>query len=132
MLVKGLRIDSEEVEGGLCVGGSNGRLCSSEKERGTFWRDYIEWITNKENDWDHNVEVDAVEGQVAFVSRGDGTGIKQCNTGNAPGHSEVLFELIVASRDVGIHVMAEICQRVIDRFVMPVERALSLVVLIFK
>ena len=31
-------------------------------------------------------------------------------TGRAPGPSEVSLELIVASRDVGIQVMAEICQ----------------------
>ena len=35
-------------------------------------------------------------------------------TGKAPGPSEVLLELIAASRGIGIQVMAEICQKVLD------------------
>ena len=53
-------------------------------------------------------------------------------TGIAPGPSEVPLELIAASEGVGIQVMAEICQKVLEGFGMPAEWALSLVVLIFK
>ena len=41
----------------------------SEKERGRVWRDYMEGIMNEENDWDCNVEGDAVEGPIVCVSR---------------------------------------------------------------
>ena len=30
---------------------------------------YSGWIMNKENDWDHNMEADAVEGPVVCVER---------------------------------------------------------------
>ena len=43
--------------------------CLSEKERGKMWKDYMERIINEENDWDHNVIEDAVEGPVVCVSR---------------------------------------------------------------
>ena len=49
--------------------GSDGKRCFLEKERGILWKDYIERIMNEENDWDCNVEGDAVEGPVVFVSR---------------------------------------------------------------
>ena len=42
-------------------------------------------------------------------------------TGKAPGPSEVSLELIAASGGVGIRVMAEICQKVLDRFGMLAE-----------
>ena len=42
------------------------------------------------------------------------------------------MKLIAASGGVGIHVMAEVCQRVIDGFGMPDEWALCIVVPIFK
>ena len=42
MLVKGLNTDSNEVEGGRCMSGSDEKLCFSEKERGKVWKDYIE------------------------------------------------------------------------------------------
>ena len=38
--------------------------CLSEKERGEFWKDYMQRVMNEENNWDHNVEGDAVESQV--------------------------------------------------------------------
>ena len=66
-LVKGLKIDSKEVE--RCMRGSDEKLCFSEKERGKVCKDYMERIMNKENDWHRNVEGDAVEGPVVRVSR---------------------------------------------------------------
>ena len=65
-LVKGLRIDSKEVEGGRCMRGSYEKLCFNEKERGKVWKDYMERIMMEENDCDHNVE-DAVEGPAVCV-----------------------------------------------------------------
>ena len=49
--------------------GSDGKLCFSEKERGKVWQDYMERIINEQNDWDHNVDGDAVEGPLVCVSR---------------------------------------------------------------
>ena len=59
-----MKTDSKEVEGG-----SDGNLCFSENERGEVWKDYMERIMNDENDWDHNVVGDAVEGPVICVGR---------------------------------------------------------------
>ena len=44
MLVKRLKTDSKEVDGGGCMRGSDGRdgrLCFSIKEEDKFWKDYI-------------------------------------------------------------------------------------------
>ena len=68
-LVKGMKTDSKEVEGGRCMKGSNGKLYFNEKERGKVWKDYMERLMNEENDCDHNVEGDAAEGPVVCVSR---------------------------------------------------------------
>ena len=53
-------------------------------------------------------------------------------TGKASGPSEVSLEMIAAKGGVGIHVMVEICQKVLDGFGMPSEWALGIVLLIFK
>ena len=50
-LVKGLKTDSKEVEGG-----SDRKLCFSEKEICKIWKDYMERTMNEDNDWDRNVE----------------------------------------------------------------------------
>ena len=36
--------------------------------------------------------------------------LNEMKTGKAPGPSDVSLELIAASREVGIHVMADMCQ----------------------
>ena len=40
-LVRGLKTDSKEVEGGWCKRGSDGKLCFSEKDRGKVLKDYM-------------------------------------------------------------------------------------------
>ena len=132
-LVRGLKTDSKEVEGGRCIRGSDGKLCFNVKESDKFWKDYIERVMNKENDWDHSVEGDAVEGPVVCVSREEVLqALNEMKTGKSPGPSEVSLGLITASYGVGIQVMAEICQRVLDGFGMQFEWALSMVVPIFS
>ena len=49
--------------------GSDGKLCFSEKERGKVCKDYMKRLMKEENDLDHNVEGDAIEGPVVSVSR---------------------------------------------------------------
>ena len=112
---------------------SDGKLCFCEKERGKVWKGYMEWIMNEENVWDHNVEGDAVEGRVVCVCRVDLLrALNEMKTGKSPGSSEISLVLIAASGGVGIHVLAEICLKVLDRFGMPAEWALSVVVQIFN
>ena len=45
--------------------------CFSEKEIGKVWKDFTESIINEENEWDHNVEGDAIEGPVDCVCRNE-------------------------------------------------------------
>ena len=52
--------------------------------------------------------------------------------GKAAGPSEVCVEMIEASGEIGIDVMVELCQRVLDGKGMPDEWALSVVIPIFK
>ena len=110
--------------------GSDEKLCINEKERGKILKDYMERFMNEENVWDSNVEGDEVEGPVACVSREEVfQALHEMKTGKASGPLEESLELIAANGGVGIHVMAEICQKVLDGFGMP---ALSLVVPFFK
>ena len=84
-LVKGLTTDSKEVEAGSYV-----KLYFCVKERGKVRVDYVKRIMIEDNDWDNNVEGDAVEGPVVCVSRGEVLqAIIKMKTGKTPGPSEV-------------------------------------------
>ena len=113
--------------------GSDGRLCFSEKGRGKIWKDYVVRIMNEENDSDHNVEGDAVEGPVVCVSGEEVfQALNEMKTGKALVPSVVSLELIAASGGVGFQVMAVICKKVLDGFGMPAGFALNIVAAMFK
>ena len=72
-------------------------------------------------------------GQIVCASREEVLqALNEMKTGKIHGPSEVSLELIAASGGVGIQVMAEICQKVLDGFGIPAEWALSIVAPIFK
>ena len=69
------------------------------KEAGKDWKDYMERMMNKENDWDHSVEGDGVEGPVVCVGIEEVLqALNEMKTGIARGPSEVSKELIADSR----------------------------------
>ena len=60
-------------------------------------------VMNEGNDWDYNVEGDAVEGPVDCVSRDEVVQVlNETKTGEAPVSSDVPLELIAASKEIGI------------------------------
>ena len=82
-----------------------------------MWKDYVERIINEESDWEHSVEVDAVEGPAVCVSREVVLqALNEMKTGKGLGPSDVSLELIAATWGVVMQVMAEIRQGVLDVF----------------
>ena len=92
----------------------------------------MEEIMNKENDWDHVTEAGMVEGPIKNVTREEmAIAIKVMKPGKAAGLSEVCAKMISASEEVGVSVMVELCQRVLDGKGMPDEWQTSVLVPIF-
>ena len=87
---------------------------------------------NEENEWDHNVKAELGEGPVERVSREEVVkAMRGMKAVKAAGLLEVIVEMIAASGEIGIGVMVELCQGVLDGRGMPDDWALS-VVPIFK
>ena len=58
--------EGKNVEGGRCLRGRDGRLAFIE-DRAKIWKEHMEKIINEENEWDHMVETDVVEGPLNMV-----------------------------------------------------------------
>ena len=98
------------------------RLSFSEKDRGNVWKEHMERIMNEENEWDQTVEADLVEGPVERVCREEVVkAIREMKARKAAGLSEVSVEMIAAGGEIGIGVMVELCQGVLDGRGMPDE-----------
>ena len=88
---------------------------------------------NKENDWDHVTEANMVEGPIKNATREEmAIAIKVMKPGKAAGSSEVYAEMISASGELGVSVMVELCQCLLDGKGMQDEWQTSVLVPIFK
>ena len=93
----------------------------------------MEKIKNEENEWDHMVKTNVVEAPVEKVARNEIVeAMQRMKPGKATGPPEVSVEMIVASGEIGVKVMMELCQRVLDRRGMPNEWKTSVILPVFK
>ena len=113
--------------------GKDRKLGFSEKDRNRIWKNHMEEIMNKENEWDHVTKAGMVEGPIKNVTREEMViAIKVIKPRKAAGPSEVCAEMISASGEVGISVMVELCQCMLDGKEMADEWQTSVLVPIFK
>ena len=88
-------------------------------------------IMNEENEWDQIA--DTVEGKIERVMREEiMEALKHLKIGKAPGPTEVYEEMILASEDVGMRVLMELCQRKIDGGEMQEDWATTVAIPILK
>ena len=119
-----MKNEGKDVEGGRCLRGGDGRLGFIEEDRAKIWKEHMEKVMNEENEWDRMVEKVARNEIVEAI--------QSMKSGKATGTSEVSVEMIVASGKIGVKVMMELCQRVLDGIGMPDEWKTSVIVPIFK
>ena len=75
----------------------------------------MEKIMNQENEWDHMVETDVVEGPVEKVFCNEiAEAMQRMKLEKATGPSEVSVKMIVARGKFRVKVMMELCQHVLD------------------
>ena len=82
------------------------------------------------NEWNQNVKAEFVEGLIERACREEV--VKAIREMKWERLLEVSVEMIVSSEEIGIGVIVELCQGVLDGRGMPDEWALSVVVPIFK
>ena len=128
-----MKKEGKDVEGGRCLRGGDGRLGFSEEVRAKIWKEHMEKIMNAKNEWDRMVETDLVEAPVEKVVCDEIVeAMQSMKSGKATGTSEVNVEMIVARGEIGVKMMMELCQRVLDGRGMPDEWKTSVIVPIFK
>ena len=128
-----MKKEGKDVEGGRCLRGGDGPLGFSKEDRAKIRKEHMKKIMNEENKWDSMVETDLVEGPVEKVVRNEIVeAIQSMKSGKATGTSEVSVEMIFASGEIGVKVMMELCQRVLDGRGVPDEWKTSVIVPIVK
>ena len=105
----------KDLAGRRCLREREGRWGFIEEDRAKIWKKPMEKIMNEENEWDRIVDTDVVEGPVEKVARNKIVqAMQKMKSGKATCPSEVSVKMIVASGEIGVQVMMELCQRVLD------------------
>ena len=100
----------------------------TKEDRAKIWKEHKEKIMNEENEWERMMETDLVEGPVEKVVHDEIVeAMQKMKSGKATGPSEVSVEMIVASGEIGVKVMMELCQHVLDGRGMPDEWKTSVI-----
>ena len=132
-LVKFMRKDGKDINGGGCMKDKDGKLVVSEKDRGKLWKDHMEKIMNVENEWDQGAIADMVQEPVEEATYEEVMeAMNKMKLGKAAGPSEVNMDIIMASGKFGVGVLKKLCQRVLNEKGMPEEWKTSAIVPIFK
>ena len=128
-----MKKEEKDVEGGRGLRGGDGPLSFIKEDMAKIWKEHMEKIMNEENEWGRMVETDLVDRPVEKVARNETVeAIQSMKSGKATGPSELSVEMIVTSGEIGVKVMMELCQRVLDGRGMPDERKTGVIVPIFK
>ena len=105
-----MKNEGKDVEGGRCLRGGDGRLGFIKEDRAKIWKEHMEKIINEENEWNRMLETDLVEGPVEKVVHNEIVeAIQSMKSGKATRTSEVSVEMIIASGEIGVKVMMELC-----------------------
>ena len=132
-LVKFMRKDGKNINGGGCMKDKDGRLVVSANDCGRLWKDHMEKTINVENECDQMAKADMVEGPVEEVTYEEVMeAMNKIKLGKAAGPSEVNMDMIMANGKFGVGVLNKLRQRVLDGKGMSEEWKTSVVVPIFK
>ena len=110
-----MKKEGKGVVGGRCSRGRDGQLGFIEEDGVEISEEYMENTMNEENKWGQMMETNVVERPVEKVARNEIVeAMQKMKPGKATKPSDVCVEMIVSNGQIGVKVMIEPCQRVLD------------------
>ena len=133
--VKKMAKKNEDVVGGGCVKNKEGKVVTEGEDMKEVWRAYFEKLLNEEFQWDRNgLEKDeAVSGPCDCINREEvRAALVSAKTGKAAGPSGVVVEMLLASGEIGLQWMTDICNAIVREGKIPDDWRKSWIVTIYK
>ena len=125
--------EKKDIVGGQCIMNNEGRLCVDIEDKKKVWKDYMEKLLNEENAWDGIIPDVINDGEVGEITPEEvKVALRQMKSGKACGISGVSTEMLVHSGEVGIEVLTDICNKILNGSRLPCDWTRSILVPLYK
>jgi len=93
--------ERQDTTGSNCLKGVSGKVTVHEKGIKDSWKEYMEKLTNEENEWDHGISAEVKERPADCIRVGEVVAaLKKMKMHKAPGLSELSAEMIQATKGI--------------------------------
>ena len=97
-----------------------------------LWKEYMEKLTNDENEWDHKISAEVKEGPADCIRMDEvRAALKEMKRYKAPGLSGLVAEMIQAIGDIGTQWILDLCNGIVKKSI-PEDWKSSVVLPIYK
>jgi len=94
--------EREDITGLNCIKGASEKVTVDDKGIKDLWEEYMEKLTNEENEWDHKISAEVKEGPADCIRISEARAVlKKMKRHKAPGLSGLVAEMTQATGDIG-------------------------------
>jgi len=94
--------EGQDITGLHCIKGASGKVIVGDKGIKDSWKEYMEKLMNEENEWDHKLSAEVMEGPADCIRLDEvRAALNKMKRHKAPGLSGLVTEMIQATGDIG-------------------------------
>ena len=125
--------ERQDITGSNCLKVVSGKVIVDEKGIKDSWKEYMEKLTNEENEWDHGILAEVKEGPADFIRIDEVVAaLKKMKRHKAPGLPGLTAELIQATEAIGTHWLLDLCNHIAKEGCIPDDWKSSVILPIYK
>ena len=125
--------ERQDITGPNCLKGVSGKVIVDEKGIKDSWKEYMEKVTNEENEWDHGISAEVKEGPADCIRIGEvAAALKKMKCHKAPGLSGLTAEMIQATEGIGTQWLLDLCNGIVKEGYIPEDWKSSVILPIYR
>ena len=94
--------ERQDITGLNCIKGASGKVIVDDKGIKDSWKEYVEKLMNKENEWDHKISAEVKVGPADCIRMDEvRAALKEMKSHKAPGLSGLVTEMIQSTGEIG-------------------------------
>jgi len=125
--------ERQDITGINCIKGASGKVIVDDKGIRDSWKEYMEKLMNKDNEWDRKISAEVKEGAADCIRIAEVRAVlKKMKRHKAPELLGLVAEMIQAAVDTGTQWLLDLCNGIVKEGCIPEDWKSSVVLPIYK